>query len=154
MDDYLILRYDEAIKTSEASGILTWYVDKAYYSNDRGTVCDVEMVMLNASLDVTFNDCCVVETDLAVYNVYNTKNDGWNVINVLTDNVAAQRIGKLPVYRTPARPHKISVKFRSLNGTGFDLSTGDFGCFCVLKFSYDDPKKETADYIETSYKTL
>lgn len=154
MDDYLILQYDQSLKQQATEGILTWYVDKAYYSNARGSVCDVEMVLLNASLDIQFNDCCIVETDLILYNAYNTNNNGWNPINVLTDNVGAQRIGKLPIYRTTARPYKISVKFRQLDGTPYDLTQGNFGTFIIFKFSYQDPEKAQDEYLNTSYKTL
>jgi len=154
MDDYLILHSQNAETGDLANGILTFYLDQQYYSNARGPICNVEMVMVNCSIDVAFNDACLVETSLPILNGYNNQNSQFFTMAILTDNVATQRIGSSPIYRTNARPQQITLRLSKLNGTQYDLTTGDFGGVFILKFSYEEEEEEVKAYTETLYNTL
>lgn len=154
LSDYLILQSSKADMTKATSGIMTFYIDNQYYSNTRGSVCDVKMIMCNASIDVAFNDCCIIDCDLALQNAYNNENDVFNPFQIISDSVATSRIGEIPNYRTRARPQKISIRLRSIDGTPFDLTQDNFGAFFIFEFTYKDVEKEISNYVGENYKFL
>ena len=155
MDDYLVLHSNQADASSDlTNGQLTFYLGNEYYTNARGSICDVELVLFNASIDVLFNDACLVQTDLPLVNCYNNENSNFNVLGILSDNVGAQRIGSSPVYRTNARPQKITFRLQSLDSSFYDLTDGNFGGVFVLKFSYDDPQENVQEFTQSFYNTL
>jgi hypothetical protein len=154
MDDYLILHSQNAETGGLANGLLTFYLDQQYYSNARGSICDVEMVMVNCSVDVQFNDACLVETSLPIHNGYNNENSQFYTMAILTDNTATQRIGSSPIYRTTARPQQITLRLSRLDRTFYDLTAGNFAGVFILKFSYENEEEEVKAYTETLYNTL
>ncbi len=154
MDDYLILHSQNAETGDLANGILTFYLDQQYYSNARGAICDVEMVMVNASIEVAFNDACLIETSLPILNAYNNENSQFFTMGILSDNVASQRIGSSPIYRTNARPQQITFRFSRLDRTTYDLTAANFASVIILKFSYENEEEEVKAYTETLYNTL
>lgn len=154
MDDYLILHSQNAETGGLADGLLTFYLDHQYYTNARGSICNVEMVMVNASVEVEFNDACLVELDLPLLNAYNNENSQFYTYAILTDNVATQRIGSSPIYRTNARPQKITIRLSKIDRTFYDLTAGNFGAVFILRFSYENEEEEVKAYTETLYNTL
>jgi hypothetical protein len=110
--------------------------------------------MVNCSVDVQFNDACLVETSLPIHNGYNNENSQFYTMAILTDNTATQRIGSSPIYRTTARPQQITLRLSRLDRTFYDLTAGNFAGVFILKFSYENEEEEVKAYTETLYNTL
>ena len=156
MDDYLTLRSSEADERFD-NGVISWYIPSNYYTSARGTVCDVNLTLYNVCClpaDLPGNEFFTVETSLPIYNNHDTKNDGWNVMGIITNQNGTARIGEMPVYRTAARPGKISVMVRRGTDVGLDWTdtTNNSGVF-VFKFSYEDPDEAVDEYQAGLYKT-
>lgn len=156
MDDYLTLRSVDA-NYKGADGILTWYIPDNYYTNNRGSICDFEICLYNVCCnpaDLPGTEYFTVETDLPSYNNSDTTNDNWSVCGIITNTGTTQRIGDLPIYRTTAKPNKISILIRRANDQRLDWTSSDNSGIFVFRFMYSNPEEETKDYINTFYKTL
>ena len=152
LSDYLILHSSNADMSKATSGVMIFYIDNQYYSNTRGPVCDVKLIVCNASLEVANNDCCIVESDLGLQNAYNSNNDVFNPMYSFKDNVITQV--HVPSYRIGARPQKIAIRLRSLDGTPFNLTQNNFSASFIFEFKYENVKDEIDDYVDSSYKTV
>ena len=147
IEDYLVLA---SSTSSKANNIFTWNIPNAYYSDQRSTVCKVELIQLHHTKGTGHHQIAYVATNLGVQNQYCGQLGGRNILGVLNNNKNTQSTlpeGQCMSLLTPARPSKIQLTFwDGADPTNATVSPDSF--VATLKFSYFSPIETSKTYLE------
>lgn len=144
--DYLVLSMNTA---SEANSVYSWQIPKAYYSDQRSSVCKVELIQFNHTKG-SHHDIAYVSTNLGLQNQYNAQIDGRNVLAVLSNpnnSLGSLQSGECMRLLTDARPSLISLAFNDNASPNVRKDPATF--VATLKFTYFNPVETTKLYLDS-----
>jgi len=151
--DILILRSEDGVKTQITStekitDEYAFTIPPNYYSNTRGSVCEVELVDFS-SLGTIYSTYGFLETNLNHYNLTDTKNEEFVFLCGLGKNL-------LPNPRTPikvltqSQPTNIKMRINYGGGVALANTTHVF----ALKFTYFNVEDTQKEYNDVKTNTL
>jgi len=151
VEDYLVLSKNSATLTGST---YSWQIPSAYYSDQRSTVCKVQLIQLHHT-KAAHHHVAYVSTNLGVQNQFNSQIDGRNVLAVLSNpnnTLSSLQAGGGMTLLTDARPSEVKLTFNNNASPNVAVTPDTF--LAVLKFTYYNPKDTTKEFLATYTPTI
>ena len=150
--DILVLRSEDGIETRTTNGSVntdeySFNINPNYYSNTRGSVCEVELVDFSVLGNVFFSHYGFVECNLNHYNLTDTQNQEFFFMKSLGVYLAPNT-NNISVL-TKSQPTSIKVRLK-YSGTALTDPNYNF----VFKFNYLNVEEVQRDFNSVSTKTI
>jgi len=146
VSDYLVLSMNKA---SVSNSVYSWQIPNAYYSDQRSSVCKVQLIQLNHT-KAAHHEIAYVSTNLGVQNQYSAQLEGRNILAVLSNpenTLGTIQTGEDMSLLTSARPSLIQLTFNDNQNPNVKREPDSF--VAVLKFTYFNPVETTRVFLDT-----
>jgi len=152
--DILILRSEDGVKTRTTLTAKTideyaFTIPPNYYSNTRGSVCEVELMDFSNIGTIYANNSGFIETNLNHYNLQDTQNQEFFFLCALGSNLRLNPRTPVKVL-TQSQPQSIKLR---INYGGVALGVSTTHVF-ALKFTYFNVGETQKDYNDVKTNTL